>query len=182
MPLFYVGVISFMNIGGSHGQFEHFFCFYSLQLSQSSCKHLPGFRKILPRATCFLLPNGNSLTHQPGGGLSVKSENVPEACSPSTSVTSEVQFLSPEVELTEHHIVTEEATEETAAVPYFTFLLRDSSSFQSELLHRQTSMSHRALLTSQWVEWPSKEMRPSLWTAATTRGKLHRWSQSYPHR
>ncbi|XP_023814988.1 HMG domain-containing protein 3 isoform X2 [Oryzias latipes] len=84
-------------------------------LSQSSCKHLPGFRKILPRATCFLLPNGNSLTHQPGGGLSVKSENVPEACSPSTSVTSEVQFLSPEVELTEHHIVTEEATEETAA-------------------------------------------------------------------
>ncbi|XP_024139169.1 HMG domain-containing protein 3 isoform X2 [Oryzias melastigma] len=79
--------------------------------SQSSCKHLPGFRKILPRTTCFLLPNGSSLTHQP-----VKSEN--DACLPSTSVTSETQFLSPElageVEVTEHHIVTEDATEETA--------------------------------------------------------------------
>ncbi|KAM4732458.1 HMG domain-containing protein 3 isoform 2-T2 [Anableps anableps] len=38
--------------------------------SQGSCKHLPGFRKILPRASCFLVPNSTSSNYQPVGSQS----------------------------------------------------------------------------------------------------------------
>uniref|UniRef100_A0A3Q2ZPJ3 HMG box domain containing 3 n=1 Tax=Kryptolebias marmoratus TaxID=37003 RepID=A0A3Q2ZPJ3_KRYMA len=39
--------------------------------SFSPSKQLPGFRKILPRANCFLLPKGNSSSHQPEGSVDV---------------------------------------------------------------------------------------------------------------
>ncbi|XP_035983572.1 HMG domain-containing protein 3 isoform X2 [Fundulus heteroclitus] len=38
--------------------------------SQSSSKHLPGFRKILPRTNCFLVPNSTSPVYQPLGSRS----------------------------------------------------------------------------------------------------------------
>uniref|UniRef100_A0A3Q2PHY0 HMG-box containing 3 n=1 Tax=Fundulus heteroclitus TaxID=8078 RepID=A0A3Q2PHY0_FUNHE len=38
--------------------------------SQSSSKHLPGFRKILPRTNCFLVPNSTSSVYQPLGSRS----------------------------------------------------------------------------------------------------------------
>ncbi|KAM4586510.1 HMG domain-containing protein 3 [Fundulus diaphanus] len=38
--------------------------------SQSSSKHLPGFRKILPRTNCFLVPNSTSSIYQPLGSRS----------------------------------------------------------------------------------------------------------------
>lgn len=44
--------------------------FFPPQTSHSSNKHLPGFRKILPRANCFLVPNSASSNYQAVGSQS----------------------------------------------------------------------------------------------------------------
>ncbi|KAM9741161.1 HMG domain-containing protein 3 isoform 1-T3 [Menidia menidia] len=89
--------------------------------SLSSCKHLPGFRKILPRASCFLLPKGSSINHQPGGSQPAVSDDSvdmsAEGCLSSVSLVQESQFthlgVAGEVDLSEHHIVADHVAEET---------------------------------------------------------------------
>ncbi|XP_041846686.1 HMG domain-containing protein 3 isoform X2 [Melanotaenia boesemani] len=92
--------------------------------SLSPCKHLPGFRKILPRANCFLLPKGSSTNHQPGSSQSLVSigslDISVERGLPSVSLTQESQFmplgLAGEVEFSEHHIIADDIAEETEAM------------------------------------------------------------------
>ncbi|XP_045885983.1 HMG domain-containing protein 3 [Micropterus dolomieu] len=90
--------------------------------SLSPSKHPPGFRKILPRASYFLLAKGCSSNHQPGGSqpeVSVEPLESPvEGGLSSVSFTQEPQFtpleLAGEVELSEHPIVVDDTAEETA--------------------------------------------------------------------
>ncbi|KAG7230273.1 hypothetical protein INR49_024377 [Caranx melampygus] len=87
-------------------------------------KDLPGFRKILPRASYFLLSKGSPANQQPIASQSeVSAESVDllaESGLPSASSTQEPQFtalgLASEVELSEQPIVVEEIAEETAVV------------------------------------------------------------------
>ncbi|KAM7417742.1 hypothetical protein PAMA_017403 [Pampus argenteus] len=107
--------------------------------SLSPSKDLPGFRKILPRASYFLLAKGCSSNHQPGFSqpeVSVESLDPPvEGGLPSTSLTQEPQFqplsLAGEVELSEQLIVVDDITEEMAAPSHPTTLqgIPPSSSF-----------------------------------------------------
>ncbi|KAM9377289.1 LOW QUALITY PROTEIN: HMG domain-containing protein 3 [Pholidichthys leucotaenia] len=64
--------------------------------SLSPSKDLPGFRKILPRASYFVLSKGSSSNQQPGGSQSEKSatslDNLGEGVLPSVCVTQEPQF------------------------------------------------------------------------------------------
>ncbi|XP_030594414.1 HMG domain-containing protein 3 isoform X2 [Archocentrus centrarchus] len=92
--------------------------------SLSPSKDLPGFRKILPRASYFVLSKGCSSDHQPGSSqseLSVDSvDNPAEGGLPSVSLIQETRLtplgMAGEVELLEPPIVVEEIAEETAAV------------------------------------------------------------------
>ncbi|MED6264736.1 hypothetical protein CHARACLAT_017872, partial [Characodon lateralis] len=79
--------------------------------SQSSCKHLPGFRKILPRANCFLVQNSASSNYQPAdsrsevsvkslgisaeGGLRSVALRVPESQVASAGLAAEVEISEP---------------------------------------------------------------------------------------
>ncbi|XP_061581154.1 HMG domain-containing protein 3 isoform X2 [Cololabis saira] len=91
-------------------------------LSLSPCKHLPGFRKILPRANCFIVPKSSSSTHQPGASLSevtVESLDISvEGGVQSVSFNQDSQFtplsLVEEVEVMEDHIVVGDVAEEMA--------------------------------------------------------------------
>ncbi|XP_047209185.1 HMG domain-containing protein 3 isoform X2 [Girardinichthys multiradiatus] len=92
--------------------------------SQSSCKHLPGFRKILPRANCFLVQNSASSNYQPAdsrsevsvkslgisaeGGLHSVALRVPESQVASAG-------LAAEVEISEPPSVSRDAAEETVS-------------------------------------------------------------------
>lgn len=88
----------------------------------SPSKDLPGFRKILPRASYYVLSKGCSSNHQPGGSqseLGVESmDSLAVEAMPSVSVTQESQFtslgLSEEIELSEHSVIVEDIAEETA--------------------------------------------------------------------
>uniref|UniRef100_A0A087XGD3 HMG box domain-containing protein n=1 Tax=Poecilia formosa TaxID=48698 RepID=A0A087XGD3_POEFO len=67
------------------------------QTSQSSSKHLPGFRKILPRANCFLVPNSASPNYQAVGSQSeVCIESIDFSAEPPTvpSDTAEETVVS----------------------------------------------------------------------------------------
>lgn len=94
------------------------------QSSLSPSKDLPGFRKILPRASYFVLSKGCSSDQQSGASqseLSVESVDSPaEGGAPSASLIQEARLASlgmaGEVELSEPPIVVEEIAEETAAV------------------------------------------------------------------
>uniref|UniRef100_A0A1A7YLL9 HMG box domain containing 3 n=1 Tax=Iconisemion striatum TaxID=60296 RepID=A0A1A7YLL9_9TELE len=83
--------------------------------SLGSSKHLPGFRKILPRAHCFLLPKGSFLSHHPGG---FRSEvNIrPLDSSLEVSLPQESQLtpvgLAADAELPEHRVVVDDVEEE----------------------------------------------------------------------
>ncbi|KAL7395488.1 hypothetical protein ABVT39_017867 [Epinephelus coioides] len=87
----------------------------------SPSKDLPGFRKILPRASYILLSKGCPSNQQLGGSqpeVSVESLDSPvEGGLPSTSLTQEPQFtalgLAGEVELSEQPIVVDDIAEET---------------------------------------------------------------------
>ncbi|XP_042349730.1 HMG domain-containing protein 3 [Plectropomus leopardus] len=89
--------------------------------SLSPSKDPPGFRKILPRASYFLLSKGCSSNQQLGGSqpeVSVQTLDSPvEGGLPSISVTQEPQFtplgLAGEVELSEQSIVIDDIAEET---------------------------------------------------------------------
>ncbi|XP_037635466.1 HMG domain-containing protein 3 [Sebastes umbrosus] len=89
--------------------------------SPSPSKDLPGFRKILPRASYFLVSKGCSSTQQLGGSqpeVSVESLDSPaEGGLPSVSLTQVSQFttlgLDSEVELSEEPIVVDDIAEET---------------------------------------------------------------------
>lgn len=99
------------------------------QSSLSPSKDLPGFRKILPRASYFLLSKGCSPNHQPGASQSevtVESVDPPvEGGLPSVSLAQEPQFtplgLAGEVELTEQPVVVDDIAEEMAVVPHLTY-------------------------------------------------------------
>lgn len=94
------------------------------QSSVSPSKDLPGFRKILPRTSYFVLSKGCSSSLQPGSSqseLSIEStENPPENGLPSVSLIQEARLtplgLAGKVELSEHPIVVDEITGETAVV------------------------------------------------------------------
>ncbi|XP_040904843.1 HMG domain-containing protein 3 [Toxotes jaculatrix] len=98
--------------------------------SLSPSKHLPGFRKILPRASYFLLSKGCPSGHQPGASQSevcAESLDPPaEGGLPSVCLTQEPQFTPPglagEVELCEQPIVVDNITEEAAVVSRSTVL------------------------------------------------------------
>ncbi|XP_054454066.1 HMG domain-containing protein 3 [Anoplopoma fimbria] len=90
-------------------------------MSLSPSKDLPGFRKILPRASYFLLSKGCSSNQQLGGSqseVSVESLDSPvEGGLASVSLPQEPQFtplgLDGEVELSEQPIVVDDIAEET---------------------------------------------------------------------
>ncbi|KAM8732457.1 HMG domain-containing protein 3 isoform 2-T2 [Acanthopagrus schlegelii] len=90
--------------------------------SLSPSKDLPGFRKILPRASYFFLSKGCLSNHQPGGSQSEVSldslDSAIEGGLPSVSLTQGPQFtplgLAAEVELPEQHVVVDGIAEETA--------------------------------------------------------------------
>lgn len=94
------------------------------QSSVSPSKDLPGFRKILPRTSYFVLSKGCSSSLQPGSSqseLSIEStENPPENGLPSVSLIQEARLtplgLAGKVELSEHPIVVDEIKGETAVV------------------------------------------------------------------
>ncbi|XP_070693064.1 HMG domain-containing protein 3 [Pempheris klunzingeri] len=96
--------------------------------SLSPSKDLPGFRKILPRASYFLLSKGCSSNQTPGGSqpeLSVESlDSAAEGGLPSVSLIQEPQFtplgLAGEVELSEQPIVVDGISEETAVTSHLT--------------------------------------------------------------
>uniref|UniRef100_UPI0037E750B9 HMG domain-containing protein 3 n=1 Tax=Semicossyphus pulcher TaxID=241346 RepID=UPI0037E750B9 len=90
--------------------------------SLSPSKDLPGFRKILPRASYFLLSKGGSSSHQLGGSqpeVSADSlDSSVEGSLPSGSLSQEPQFtalgLADEDELSDHTIVVDDIEEDTA--------------------------------------------------------------------
>ncbi|XP_029917370.1 HMG domain-containing protein 3 isoform X2 [Myripristis murdjan] len=98
--------------------------------SLGPCQDLPGFRKILPRASFVLLPKGSSSNQWASGSqqdVSVESLDSPmEGGLPSLSLPQEPQFpplgLGSEVELSEQCIAVEGLAEETAAVSHPTAL------------------------------------------------------------
>ncbi|XP_038132845.1 HMG domain-containing protein 3 [Cyprinodon tularosa] len=90
--------------------------------SQGSCKHLPGFRKILPRANCFLLPNSAASNYQSAGSRSegtIKLQDPPaEEGLPSVALrVPECQVepvgLAAEVQISELPSVPSDTAEET---------------------------------------------------------------------
>lgn len=92
------------------------------QPSLSPSKDLPGFRKILPRASYFFLSKGCLSNQQLGGSQSEVSldslDSSIEGGLPSVSLTHGPQFtplgLTAEVELPEQHVVVDDISEETA--------------------------------------------------------------------
>uniref|UniRef100_A0A8C6MH97 HMG-box containing 3 n=1 Tax=Nothobranchius furzeri TaxID=105023 RepID=A0A8C6MH97_NOTFU len=91
--------------------------------SLGSSKQLTGFRKILPRANCFLLPKGSFLGHHPGGfrpevNISPLDSSL-EGGLHSVSLPLETQLtpvgLAADAELPERHIVAD--VEEVEATP-----------------------------------------------------------------
>uniref|UniRef100_A0A3B5KVL0 HMG box domain containing 3 n=1 Tax=Xiphophorus couchianus TaxID=32473 RepID=A0A3B5KVL0_9TELE len=95
--------------------------------SQSSSKHLPGFRKILPRANCFLVPNSASSNYQAVGSQS-------EVCIESIDFSAEGSLcsvalrvpkskvapvdLATEMEISEPPTVPSDTAEETVVPSY----------------------------------------------------------------
>nr|XP_046261436.1 HMG domain-containing protein 3 isoform X2 [Scatophagus argus] len=96
--------------------------------SPSPSKDLPGFRRILPRASYFLMSKSCSSNHQPGGSqaeVNVDSLDSPvEGGLPSVSVTQEPQFtpleLASEGDLSKQPVVIDEIAEGTAVVSHIT--------------------------------------------------------------
>uniref|UniRef100_A0A3B4Z1N1 HMG domain-containing protein 3-like n=1 Tax=Stegastes partitus TaxID=144197 RepID=A0A3B4Z1N1_9TELE len=88
-------------------------------IDTSPSKDLPGFRKILPRASYFLLSKGCSSNNQPGGSQSeVSAESLDSPVEGgSVSLIQEPQFaplgLAGEVELSDHPVSVEDIAEET---------------------------------------------------------------------
>uniref|UniRef100_A0A1A8CZG4 HMG box domain containing 3 n=3 Tax=Nothobranchius kadleci TaxID=1051664 RepID=A0A1A8CZG4_NOTKA len=91
--------------------------------SLGSSKQLTGFRKILPRANCFLLPKGSFLSHHPGGfrpevNISPLDSSL-EGGLHSVSLPLETQLtpvgLAADAELPERHVVAD--VEEVEATP-----------------------------------------------------------------
>uniref|UniRef100_A0A3Q2CTF3 HMG box domain containing 3 n=1 Tax=Cyprinodon variegatus TaxID=28743 RepID=A0A3Q2CTF3_CYPVA len=87
-----------------------------------SCKHLPGFRKILPRANCFLLPNSAASNYQSAGSRSegtIKLQDPPaeEGLSSVALRVPECQVepvgLAAEVQISELPSVPSDTAEET---------------------------------------------------------------------
>ncbi|XP_074529942.1 HMG domain-containing protein 3 isoform X2 [Halichoeres trimaculatus] len=91
-------------------------------LSLSPSKDLPGFRKILPRASYFLLTKGGSSSQQLGGSqLELDSvDPVAEGVLTSVSLSQESQYatleLTAEEELSNHGIIMDDIEEGTAVV------------------------------------------------------------------
>ncbi|XP_051275536.1 HMG domain-containing protein 3 isoform X2 [Dicentrarchus labrax] len=94
--------------------------------SHSPSKDLPGFRKILPRASYFVLSKGCPSNQQLGGSqpeVSIETLDPPmEGGLPSVSLTQESQFtplgLAEEVELSEQPIIVDNIAEETAVASH----------------------------------------------------------------
>ncbi|KAM7000184.1 HMG domain-containing protein 3 isoform 2-T2 [Tautogolabrus adspersus] len=93
-------------------------------MSLSPSKDLPGFRKILPRASYFLLAKGGSSSQQPGGSqpeVNMDSLDTPlDGILPFASISQEPQFtalgLAEEDEPSNHTIVADDIEENTAVV------------------------------------------------------------------
>ncbi|XP_032384003.1 HMG domain-containing protein 3 isoform X1 [Etheostoma spectabile] len=150
----------------------------SSESSLTPSKDLPGFRKILPRASYFLLSKGCSSNQQLEGSqpeMSVESLDSPvEGGLPSVSLTQESQFtplgLAGEVELTELPIVVDDMAEETTVASNLTGhrgipLSSSSSSSSSSVLciapaSTDTHVSQgSAGLTANGVTLKGKETR-----------------------
>ncbi|KAM9356826.1 HMG domain-containing protein 3 [Symphorus nematophorus] len=94
--------------------------------SLSPSKDLPGFRKILPRASYFLLSKDCPPNHQPGGSQPEVSmdplDPSVDGGLPSVSLTQEPHFtslgLAGEVELSEQPIIVDDIAEETAVTSH----------------------------------------------------------------
>ncbi|XP_023251962.1 HMG domain-containing protein 3 isoform X2 [Seriola lalandi dorsalis] len=138
--------------------------------SLSPSKDLPGFRKILPRASYFLLSKGSPSNHQPGGSQSEVSmeslEPLAEGGLPSGSSAQEPQLtalgLAGEVELSEQPIVVEEIAEETSVVSRPTDLQGippSSSSCVSSKVWVSTDIQGSADLTANGVTLKGNETR-----------------------
>uniref|UniRef100_A0A3P8TET1 HMG-box containing 3 n=1 Tax=Amphiprion percula TaxID=161767 RepID=A0A3P8TET1_AMPPE len=113
--------------------------------SLSPSKDLPGFRKILPRASYFLLSKGCSSNHQPEGSqseMSAESLDSPTE-KDSISLNQEPQFtplgLAGEVELSEHPISVEDTTDEPAVVSHSIALQGIPPSSPSSVSSKATS-------------------------------------------
>ncbi|CAN9514946.1 unnamed protein product [Ophioblennius macclurei] len=135
--------------------------------SLSPSKDLPGFRKILPRASYYVLSKDCSSNHQAGGSqseLSTESLVSPaEGSMPIVSATQESHFtplgLAEEIELSEHPIVVEGIAEETADTstsvalqgipPTFSASISITGSASTENYASQASADLNANVTTQ---------------------------------
>ncbi|XP_008275959.1 HMG domain-containing protein 3 [Stegastes partitus] len=115
--------------------------------SLSPSKDLPGFRKILPRASYFLLSKGCSSNNQPGGSQSeVSAESLDSPVEGgSVSLIQEPQFaplgLAGEVELSDHPVSVEDIAEETATVSHSMALQGIPPSSSSSITSKATASS-----------------------------------------
>lgn len=97
--------------------------FFFSQSSLSPSKDVPGFRRILPRASYLLVSKDCSSNHLPGSSkpeVSVESLDPSlEEHLPSVSLPQDPQFgLASEVELSEQSTVDDDSTKETEVVSY----------------------------------------------------------------
>ncbi|XP_069026966.1 HMG domain-containing protein 3 [Embiotoca jacksoni] len=145
--------------------------------SLSPSKHLPGFRKILPRASYFLLSKGCSSNHQPGGSQSeVRAESLDspaEGGLPSDSLTPESQLtplgLAGEVELPEHLIV-DDIAEERSVVTQSMAIQEIPPSCSSSLPSKVTASSDTHV-SQGCAEFTAKAVYPNgNETRVTSRG------------
>lgn len=97
--------------------------FFPSQSSLSPSKDVPGFRRILPRASYLLVSKDCSSNHLPGSSkaeVSVESlDQSLEEHLPSVSLPEHPQFgLASEVELSEQSAIDDDCTKETEVVSY----------------------------------------------------------------
>uniref|UniRef100_UPI003AAD7DBE HMG domain-containing protein 3 isoform X2 n=1 Tax=Centroberyx gerrardi TaxID=166262 RepID=UPI003AAD7DBE len=131
---------------------------------------LPGFRKILPRASYVLLPKGSSSNHRAGGSqpeVCVESLDSPvEGGLPSLSLPQEPQLpplgLGSEVELGEQCVAVEGLAEVTAAVSHPTALqglLPSSDPKASACMMAPTDTQSSTALTADGTLLRGNELR-----------------------
>ncbi|XP_018554993.1 HMG domain-containing protein 3 [Lates calcarifer] len=135
--------------------------------SLSPSKDLPGFRKILPRASYFLLSKGCPSNHQTGSSQSEASteslDPAAEGAVPSVSLTQESQFtplgLAGEVELSEQTMDVEDITEETVVASHPTALQQIPQPSPSSVSSKATDIQGSADLTANGVTLKGNETR-----------------------
>lgn len=136
---------------------------YFPQTSLSPSKDVPGFRKILPRASYFLLAKGCSSNSQ--SEVTVESLDPPgEGGYTSESLTQETEIqrfgLASEVELSEQAFVIDELAEETVVASHSTALHKIPPSSSSSILFTDIPLSKSSAdLTANRVTLKGNETR-----------------------